>query len=152
MKSHIRARWNFAYTVAAFAAIGFVYVSAAYLLHPVHGVTAAMRNALDLAGLLLFSIACAHHLPPLLATSRPRLAVACGIVASIVLGVTLGGFLAVDAIFAEVRYPAIALASWAVLILVVLAAMLSFSGLSPETRFALYARRRRRARQRHARI
>jgi hypothetical protein len=85
MRPHIRGRWNFAYSLGAFAAIGFVYVSASYLLRPIQGVTPAMRHALSVAGLMLLSIACANHLPPLLTASRPRRALVCGMVSSVVL-------------------------------------------------------------------
>lgn len=150
MRPHTRARWNFAYSLAAFAAIGFVYVSASFLLRPIRGVTPPMRSALSMAGLLLLTIACAHHVPPLLTSPRPMRAVLTGVLASIVLGVMFGGFLAVDAIFAAVKYPVAAVAAWAVLILLTAGAGVVYSGLSPNMLFAVYIRRRQRRRQ-HAR-
>jgi hypothetical protein len=151
MRPHIRARWNFAYSVAAFAAIGFVYVSTEYLLKPVKDVTAATRSTLSVAGLLLFLIACAHHLPPLIGGSRSKWATASGVVCSVIVGVTAGGFLAVDAIWARVKSPVVADVSWGALVLVAGAAAIAYGGLSPELRFALYVRRRQRRRQQRER-
>lgn len=150
MRPHLRRRWNLAYTITAFAAIGFVYVSCAYLFQPLHGITQSTRSALSVAGLLLFVIACAHHIPPLLTDARPRSAVACGVLSGLALGLVAGGFLAVDAIFAQVKYPQIALGSWAVLILLTAGTTVAYSGLSPETQLKFYARRRQHARQRRA--
>lgn len=151
MRPHIRARWNFAYTVAAFAALGFVYVSAEYLLRPVKDLTPATRNTLDVAGLLLFLVACAQHLPPLIGQSRPKWATASGVVCSVTVGVASGGFLAVDAIWARVRSPVLADVSWGGLVLVASVAAVAYGGLSPEMRFALYVRRRQHSRRQRAR-
>jgi hypothetical protein len=148
MPQHLRRRWNFIYSCAAFAAMGYVYVSGVYLLRPSHPLSTASRNVLGGCALILLAIACAHHLPPLIVESRSRLATAAGVMAPILIGFPLGGFLAVDEVFAHVRHPEVAFLSWALLLLIATAVTVWFSGLSPESRLALYGWRRRRARRR----
>lgn len=144
MREHVRLRWNFIYTCGAFAAIGYVYCSTRYLLRPVHGISTSAHRALGGGALILFAVALAHHIPPLTRNARSRGAMVLGIVAAVGVGFTIGGFLAVDEIFAVARHPATADMSWAILLLIASAAMLGFSGFSPETRLWIDERRRHR--------
>jgi hypothetical protein len=115
-----------------FASIGYVYVSAVYLLRPTHALSAQSQHALSGGALILLLIACAHHLPPLIAASRSRFAKVVVTGTSLVFGTAAGGFLAIDDVFAEASHPVIAYAAWAILLLLFAVVMYWFSGLSPE--------------------
>jgi hypothetical protein len=147
MPDHRRRRWQFAYTVFAFAAMAFIYVTATDLLRPVRGLTVGARNALDLAGLILVAIACFHHLPPVMALGRRWRSVATAAV-SLLGGLSAGGFAAVDQLYPHARDPIIAYGSWMVLALVLLTVAYWFGGRSPEDELRAYVRRRKRARRR----
>ncbi len=144
MADHIRRRWEYAYTFGVFASMGYVYASAVYLLRPERAMSMSERQALAGGAMILLLVACAHHLPPLLAVQRPRRRRIGACVTAPLLGVTCGCFLAIDAVFPEAEGPLVAYLSWAVLLALSVVAAFVFSGLSPQTNFALYRRRRAR--------
>jgi hypothetical protein len=153
MRPHIRARWAYAYSVFAFAAAAFVYFSAAELLGRHASLSPAEKGALYGAGLLIFALLCAHHLPPILEARASAAARVAQPALAVCLGILMGGFFAADSLWPKAwdDTPAIALASWALALLATFAVSCWFSGFSPETQRRLFIwSRRRRRRQRRA--
>jgi hypothetical protein len=142
-REHTRRRLDYLYTCFAFAAMGYVYTTAATLIH-VRNVPTTYRNALAGGGLILLMVALATHLPPLLTSSAKRVKATLVCITAVGLGLTTGGFLAIDEIFNNVHHPVLAATSWAVLALLTYTAASWHSGLSPSTQLHLYARRKRR--------
>ena len=144
MRDHVRRRWNFLYTCAAFATIGYVYASGVCLLRPVHSLSQSDRRVLAGGGLILLLIACGHHVPPLLVGTRRRRATLLRALLALPLGLLIGGFLAVDEVFADVHHPLIAMCSCILVFALTIVGTVCHSGISPQLRIALYVRRRRR--------
>jgi hypothetical protein len=144
MRPHIRRRLEYVYSYDAFAAMGYVYTGAVYLLRPVSPITGGTRNMLGGAGLILIAIAATHHLPPIF-RDRGFNARNVGLATlTAILGITCGAFLGVDEVFEDPHRDWAPLVSWAALLLLSTALMYAISGLSPRSQQAAYRYRRRR--------
>jgi hypothetical protein len=143
MRGHIRRRWDYFYTWGAFVGIGYAYVSSIYLLRPIHAFSMSERRVLYGGGLILLVIASLNHIPPLLAHRRASRPTQISIAACPGLGLVAGAFGAIDEVFPHASEPLLAIASWLMLTLLLAVGAVTFSGLSPETRLALSARRKR---------
>jgi hypothetical protein len=144
-REHTRLRLAYAYTLFAFAAAGFVYVTAVELLRPTHGFSPLAARALNGAGLIVVALLGVHHVPPVISHrhgSVQRIAI---VAVAIIFGLMIGGFFAVDALGSS--HPAtspLAVGSWMVAALGSYGAACWFSGLSPSARLVLYRLRRKR--------
>ena len=144
MSSQARNRWNYGYSMFAFAMLGFVDIAALRLLRPSTPLSPSARGALTGAAVFVILIVAAVHLPPIV-RPRQRLLPRFVLAASAVLcGLCFGGFVAVDLVYPTRDTPLIAVVSGTVLLAAAGTSTLWFSGLSPDTRHAIYRRRRSR--------
>ena len=141
-EEHAKRRVEYLYTCFAFAAMGYVYFTATALIHPGRLPTQT-ANALAGGGLILLAIALTNHIPPLLTRTANWKKAALISTSAVGLGVTMGGFLAVDELFIRVRNTYLAVGTWAALALLIYSSAVWHSGLSPAARQMLDHRRQR---------